>query len=944
MPKLRSVISYLVLAVTVVACTNRCSETELEGGEAWQTRYKSMALEESVPQSPTQALASFRYPSNINVELVAAEPLIGDPVAMEWDENGNLYVVEMRGFMLDTYGTGETDPLGRVVKLVDEDGDGQMDRSEVILDKLVNPRALAVLNEGLLVAEPPNLWLCPGASGEFDCANKARLGDYGNGNPDDVEHDENRLLPAVDGWLYSAKSDLRRRLIGGELKVEKTAFRGQWGLSEDRQGRLYSNNNSTLAQVDLLPAEYYAHYPYSSLGEDTAAGIGELLLNDQQVYSIRPNASVNRAYSEGVLRDDDRLNSATAASGLSVYQGTQLPQEWQGHVFVPEPAGNLVAQLKVSFDGLAHHTEHVTYDDPDWGTRDFLSSTDERFRPVDVRQGPDGALYIIDMYRGVIQHRQFLTEQLRQQSIERGLVQPVGMGRIWRVSSKDAAQEQLPKLHTAEALIAGLHSENSWVQRTAGRLLAAAKHRAELAELALLEQPEHAVNRLLWLKHNTGTLRGEELLTLLQQPSAALITAIHLAPDYLSAPEFLGAGVEAGVATATTDEQALYTMAALARYGCEACVEKGREILADHINSPIHRRVWLSLRAGHAKEELAHWLRIESLEKAELDPLLRNLAMGAVLEAKDSQGSGSGAADELFLDLDGRIPSLLSWQQVALMRGIASVSRLENFERLKLSGEPALIVILENSVDEDVRAALHAARSVFTWPGDSYVAGLSPLSPEDKVRLERGKALYAAQCAACHQAEGQGQTGLAPMLAESEWVSGPAEWLSRIILHGVSGPITVNGQEWDGVMPGHGHLEGFDDDSIAGLMTYMRRSWGNVAHAVKPEEVREVRLAEQARSTAWTVAELEKIEVKSPFSKYNGVYKIPFMPVTMTVKAMPNGIHMDTPQGSMFLQPEADGSFNVPSEGIRFEFIETDSGDIELALERGKDKIRMSRK
>jgi glucose/arabinose dehydrogenase len=130
-----------------------------------QAQEKPFYLTVETPPAPElsvqQALESFHIAPGFSVELVAAEPLVEDPVAITWDESGRMYVVEMRGFMPDSYGNNDEAPVGMVVRLTDKDGDGRIDSREVLLDNLVLPRAIAIVNEGLLIAEPPRLWLCP---------------------------------------------------------------------------------------------------------------------------------------------------------------------------------------------------------------------------------------------------------------------------------------------------------------------------------------------------------------------------------------------------------------------------------------------------------------------------------------------------------------------------------------------------------------------------------------------------------------------------------------------------------------------------------------------------------------------------------------------------------------------------------------------------------------
>jgi len=227
----------------------------------WATRPPSPAqilASIEVPPAPVRTpeaeLASFRVAPGFRIELVAAEPLVVDPVAIDWDDAGRLYVVEMRGFMPNLEGKGEDAPVGRVVVLEDGDGDGAMDRSQVFRDGLVLPRAIAVLPEGVLLGVPPDLWLCAPFEVAPRCEAPRRLTHYGLGRPD-PEHLENGLLPAIDGWIYNAKSSRRFRLEGDTLHIQETAFRGQWGIAQDDEGRLFYNHNSVFLLADAFPAD-----------------------------------------------------------------------------------------------------------------------------------------------------------------------------------------------------------------------------------------------------------------------------------------------------------------------------------------------------------------------------------------------------------------------------------------------------------------------------------------------------------------------------------------------------------------------------------------------------------------------------------------------------------------------------------------------------------------
>ncbi|MFK7730407.1 MAG: c-type cytochrome [Pseudomonadales bacterium] len=935
----RNLFVFSLSAMLLAACTSRCSP--VSEAPTWEQRYQSMDIPDATPLNADQALNAFRTAPGVKVELIASEPLIGDPVAMEWDEYGRLYVVEMRGFMRDSYGKDETGPHGRVVRLSDTNQDGKMDRSELFLDGLVNPRAVAVVNEGVLIGEPPNLWLCEMPDSENLCDTKRRLGDYGNGDPDDVEHDENRLLRAANGWLYSAKSELKRRVINGELETEATAFRGQWGLSADEFGRLLYNTNSTLLLGDFFPAHYLMRSPYQGLGPDAGVGLGELLTSDQQVHSIRINPGVNRAYTEGVLRDDNRLNMATAASGLQFYSGSQFPESMQGNVFVPEPAGNLVVQLALKSNGVGVSAQSVNYADEQWGERAFLASTDERFRPVDMRVGPDGALYLIDMYRGVIQHRQFISDELRAQSEQRDLVEPIGMGRIYRLSSETASAAPSYALDSSAALIKALQHVDLWPRQTAARLLGKEEYRPVVAVLSIDQMATHAKKDGLWLKYSTDTLSEEDVLAGLASPGASRIAALQMAKSKLSSERLLGWA--AANADSLSELEALHLLAGLG--SDQESRAFARQLLAKHVEDTHFRRVYVAGLNQTASSELQAWLSgLGSNDSDGHKRLLTTLSMMAYLDAREniSIDTLNDDVSEYFAWMARSISAIPSWQAVAWLDGMREAAKAENFVAVEFQEAPAIMSV-QTSTDKELSDALYEARVAFTWPGDDFVAGLQPLSESQQQLVEKGKVLYAS-CAACHGNTGQGLAGLAPPLGESDWVNGPPEWLARIVLHGVSGPMIVRGEEWNMTMPGHGHIPSFDDQSMAGLLTYIRRQWGNAADAVSVEQIASIRAATADRARPWTAVELEKVKVQSPFSKYEGTYKIPFMPISFDVIAGPDHIVLEAPQGSTKIKPDANGVYSVPDMKFSFVFEERSPDEMVILLTRGKDEIELKRK
>ncbi len=375
----------------------RCGDDFRVAGFNWYTLkeksaqplfYQTLDTEPAPVLSPQEALSAFSIAPGFEIELVAAEPLVAEPVAMSWDEFGRLYVVELRGYMRDAYGSDGDAPVGQVVRLEDTDGDGRMDTSEVFLGELVSARAVAVVNEGVLIGEPPNLWLCELPTRDALCENKRRIGDYAVDVESNVEHMENGLRQGLDNWLYNSKSRRSLRIKDGELLERVGPARGQWGITRDDVGRLLYNHNSTWVQADLFAGEDLVQPGRKGQYK----GLGVNLTSPAKVFSVRVNPGVNRAYLENTLREDGRLNDTTGVSGLVAYRGDQFPAQYRGNVFVPESAGNVVAQFALREDGIALEATQQLYEDERWGERDFLGSADERFRPVDAMNCPDGAL------------------------------------------------------------------------------------------------------------------------------------------------------------------------------------------------------------------------------------------------------------------------------------------------------------------------------------------------------------------------------------------------------------------------------------------------------------------------------------------------------------------------------------------------------------------------
>lgn len=815
---------------------------------------------EKIPPSPVlkpeDALKSFKLAPGFRIELVAAEPLIHDPVAITFDPDGRIWVVEMRGYMQTFDGKGEGEPVGSIAVLEDTNGDGKMDKRTVFLDGLVMPRAISLVRDGVLVATPPFLWFCRDTDGDLKCDNKIQVAkDYGDTkNP---EHTANGLMWALDNWIYSADWTVRLKSVAGEeeWKREITAFRGQWGISQDDFGRLVYNSNSDQFRIDLVPSRYLQrNFHYKN-----PVGLNVDPIRDQTTWPIRVTPGVNRGYREGTLRPDGTLSKFTGACGPLIYRGDNFPSEFYGNAFVCEPCANLIKRNLLWEEKGTLMGKHA------YTNSEFLASTDERFRPVNLNNGPDGSLYIVDLYRGVIQHKIFLTSYLRAQSESRGLEKPIGLGRIYRVvadGKKPGAKPNLSKATSAN-LVERLSNPNGWWRDTAQRLLVEKNDSSVVPALKTLAASGPAT---LGRLHAFWTLEGMEALDvdtilkgLADRDSKVKVAAIRLSELFLKseAKETLLLPLIRLANETNTDVQLqlAFTLGEIA----DPKAELAMAVIAK--NSSANPYIRDALLTGLHKREL------EFLQK-----LLVNKAWDKSKTGNEAFLAGlaecvfSEAKTERINRLFELTASATNWQQRAVLSGIAATvpaapkgKPAPKIRFVRFTEEPSGWKKLKANENAEVVALLKKMSVLVTWPGQpGYVPPpvVKPLTAEEQKRFEVGKELFTATCGACHQATGLGLDGLAPPLVDSDWVLGSDQRLARIVLHGVRGAISVNGKTWEMEMPS---LSVFDDEQIASVLTYIRRDWGHTADPVLPETVQKVREQTANRMEAWLEAELLKV-------------------------------------------------------------------------------------
>jgi mono/diheme cytochrome c family protein len=867
--------------------------------------------DESPALSPEAEMQTFFLPPGYHVELVASEPMVEDPVLIDWDPNGRMWVIEMLGYMQDLPATNERAPNGRISVLQDTNNDGKMDKKTVFLDGLVLPRALKVLDKGVLVGEPPHLWLARDTNGDLKADGKELVCDCYGTELGNVEHNENSLLWAMDNWMHTSEGDTYFRFKDGKMETRRTLSRGQWGATQDDFGRVYRNSNSSALHVDLLSTPYYARNPnlVRTRGSYEFAGDPEEL---NATFPVRPNRGVNRGYVTGQLRDDGALATYTGVNAPIVYRGDRLPSELSGNVFIAEPTGNLVSRIIITDDGKTLRGRKA------YANAEFLASTDERFRPVYLSSAPDGTIYVVDIYHGIIQQKGFITEYLRDHIVAKKLETPIHMGRIFRIVHDTTKRDEPPALssETPARLVTRLRHANGWWRDTAQRLLIERGNRSvvpALKSLAVTATDPRTRLHALWTLDGLDSLEPANVITALDDKSRDVrLNAVRMSERFLADGN---AQVQAAVVKRVDDpdwavrqqlapslgalpsgarETALTTL--LDRHGDDPVVVDGalsglRGGEAVVLNNLIENRTlspardaaitMVSATLVRGAQEAAvqsvlqragettrpEWQRSALLRGAEVALLGATAPGSAPARGRGGPGAGRGAdptapggragpggAPAFPREGGAGRAANAAEPGAAAAPGRGRGGRGGGANLLKLNREPtALSELARAGGDLGTRATALLAR--IEWPGKPGAsAPVAPLTPAEQQRFDAGHTVYQSICLPCHQEDGRGKEMIAPTLVGSAFANGAPSIPVRILLNGKEGP--------SGLMPPLGQT--FTDDQIANVLTYVRRQWGNTASPVDVQIVKETRAAVAGRTKAWTNAELAALEAAGP--------------------------------------------------------------------------------
>lgn len=495
----------------------------------------TLCLPAKTPLTPEQSLEKFQIAPGLRMELIASDPQIESPVAMAFDEEGKLWVVEMRDYP-NGPAKGKP-PEGRIKVLEDRNNDGKYEHSRIFADKLLFGNGLLLWNGGVIVTAAPYVLYLKDTDGDGKAEPPVRMEpETKNGrlvlNKSQILYEgfaaQNPQLRVshpklgLDGWIYVANGlrggqavragvkdfkpinlsgrDFRFDLIND--RAEAISGMGQFGNCFDDWGHRFVCDNRHHLRHVVFPNRYLARNPLLAVRqvvEDISILEGGPLSSGGKVYPLSKNWTTSNLHA----------GRFTAACGVHIYQGDSLPKSMQGNAFTCDPTGNLVHREIMKQHGATFQSQ------PARKGVEFLATPDDWCRPVFLTDGPDGALYVVDMMRAVIEHPQFMPTELKNRP---DLLLGKNKGRIWRiVPTHDNSKPHRPSLANASTkeLVKLLEHPAGWWRTTAQRLLLTRRDEHAIEPLQqLLKESKSAKGRAhaVWLLESFDKLNESTLL------------------------------------------------------------------------------------------------------------------------------------------------------------------------------------------------------------------------------------------------------------------------------------------------------------------------------------------------------------------------------------------------------------------------------------------------
>ncbi|HQU42795.1 MAG TPA: c-type cytochrome [Pirellulales bacterium] len=762
-------------------------------------------LPRTPPLEPAAALKSFETRPGFEMQLIAAEPLVTDPVAMVYDENGLAYVAEMSDY---PYTDKTTDkpfvertmdrPIGRVRILEDTDADGDFDRGTIFAEAFSWPTGLALWKGGVFVAATPDIWYLKDTDGDHRADVRQKV--FTGFRKFNVQAVMNNLVWGLDHRIYGAgssnggqirpadrpdakpwllaRNDFRfdpRHCGSGASGFELISGGARFGNTFDDWGNRFICNIRNPVEHVVLPGRYLARNPYlpvvSALHD--AAESGDAL----PVYRISPPEAwrvvraarmVAEANPATPRSETNAEGYFTSSSGLTIYRGAAYPREFYGNALLGEVAGNLVHRQVLSPDGVTFragrgddHTE-------------FVRSRDNWFRPVNYVNAPDGTLHILDMYRETIEHPWSIPDDIKAElDLESGR----DRGRIYRLAPVGFQPPAPPKLGEASdaELVSQLENPNSWWRETAQRLLFERQpHEAVPPLRKLLKESKNPLARLhaLWSLEGLSALSDDDLaLALADAASGVREHAVRIAePRLPQAPPL----AERVIELADDDEirvrfQVAFTLGELIRSPADEDVRARASVALATIARRDGADLWVRTAVLSSANESAARLLLELLADkdfvmgSEAPPLVRDLAtvLGArnkpaeiapVMEAFAKLGpKAAGVASPLIVGLGNGLKRSGKKLADVVPAGSASAHRIHHLY------ESAQTLAADSTAASDPRlAAIELlATADFSRSRETLAALLAPREPQS------------LQMAAIRALSGYADAEVAPLLLKN---------------------------------------------------------------------------------------------------------------------------------------------------------------------------------